>query len=62
MLFFSGKTRPGRGFSYQLYFDTTAEAMKMETEVHANIAGTVQAVHVSKGDRVTPGEVLIEIG
>ena len=39
-----------------------AEAMKMETEVHANIAGTVQAVHVSKGDRVTPGEVLIEIG
>jgi pyruvate carboxylase subunit B len=38
-----------------------AEAMKMETEVHANIAGTVQAVYVSKGDRVTPGEVLIEI-
>ena len=37
------------------------EAMKMETEVHANIAGTVQAVHVVKGDRVTPGEVLIEI-
>ena len=39
-----------------------AEAMKMETEVHANLAGTVKAVHVSKGDRVTPGEVLIEIG
>lgn len=39
-----------------------AEAMKMETEVHANIAGTVKAVYVSKGDRVTPGEVLIEIG
>jgi len=38
------------------------EAMKMEMEVHANIAGTVQAVHVKKGDRVTPGEVLIEIG
>ncbi|MDF2180765.1 sodium-extruding oxaloacetate decarboxylase subunit alpha [Neptuniibacter sp. CAU 1671] len=37
------------------------EAMKMEMEVHANIAGTVQAVHVKKGDRVTPGEVLIEI-
>lgn len=37
------------------------EAMKMETEVHANVAGTVKAVHVSKGDRVTPGEVLIEI-
>ncbi|MDX1457425.1 MAG: sodium-extruding oxaloacetate decarboxylase subunit alpha [Marinobacter sp.] len=38
------------------------EAMKMETEVNANIDGTVQAVHVAKGDRVTPGEVLIEIG
>ena len=37
------------------------EAMKMETEVHANIDGGVKAVHVSKGDRVTPGEVLIEI-
>ncbi|SDW32293.1 sodium-extruding oxaloacetate decarboxylase subunit alpha [Marinobacter mobilis] len=37
------------------------EAMKMETEVHANVAGTVQAVHVAKGDRVTPGEILIEI-
>ena len=37
------------------------EAMKMETEVHANVAGTVKAVHVSKGDRVTPGEVLVEI-
>jgi len=37
------------------------EAMKMESEVHANIAGTVKAVHVAKGDRVTPGEILIEI-
>ncbi|MEO4046979.1 sodium-extruding oxaloacetate decarboxylase subunit alpha [Pseudomonas sp. CAU 1711] len=37
------------------------EAMKMETEVQAPIAGTVKAVHVAKGDRVTPGEVLIEI-
>jgi pyruvate carboxylase subunit B len=37
------------------------EAMKMETEVHANIAGEVKAVYVEKGDRVTPGEVLIEI-
>ncbi|MDW5376651.1 sodium-extruding oxaloacetate decarboxylase subunit alpha [Halomonas sp. HP20-15] len=37
------------------------EAMKMETEVHARVSGTVQAVHVSRGDRVTPGEVLIEI-
>jgi len=38
------------------------EAMKMETEVHANIDGKVEAVDVTKGDRVTPGEVLIEIG
>ena len=37
------------------------EAMKMESEVQAPIAGTVTAVHVVKGDRVTPGEVLIEI-
>ncbi len=37
------------------------EAMKMETEVHARVRGSVQAVHVARGDRVTPGEVLIEI-
>lgn len=37
------------------------EAMKMENEITANIAGTVTAVHVKKGDRVTPGEVLVEI-
>ena len=37
------------------------EAMKMETELLANISGTVKALHVKKGDRVTPGETLIEI-
>lgn len=37
------------------------EAMKMETELHTNIAGKVKAVHAEKGDRVTPGEVLIEV-
>lgn len=37
------------------------EAMKMETELLANIAGVVQEVYVVKGDRVTPGEILIEI-
>lgn len=37
------------------------EAMKMETEVHANIDGKIEAIYVTKGDRVTPGEVLIEI-
>jgi pyruvate carboxylase subunit B len=38
-----------------------SEAMKMETEIQAPIAGTVKAIHVGKGDRVTPGDVLIEI-
>jgi pyruvate carboxylase subunit B len=38
-----------------------SEAMKMETEIQAPIAGTVSAIHVAKGDRVNPGEVLIEI-
>jgi len=38
-----------------------SEAMKMETEVQAPIAGTVKVVHVAKGDRVNPGEVLVEI-
>jgi pyruvate carboxylase subunit B len=37
------------------------EAMKMETEIQAAIAGTVTAIHVVKGDSVTPDETLIEI-
>jgi len=37
------------------------EAMKMETEVQAAIAAKVAAVQVAKGDRVHPGEILIEI-
>ncbi|MBI1425170.1 MAG: oxaloacetate decarboxylase subunit alpha [Gammaproteobacteria bacterium] len=37
------------------------EAMKMETEIQAPIAGTIQAVHVKKGDAVTPEQALIEI-
>lgn len=37
------------------------EAMKMETEVQAPIAGTIKAVHVQKGDSVNPDEALIEI-
>ena len=37
------------------------EAMKMETEVKAPIGGKVAAVHIKKGDRVTPSEVLVEI-
>ncbi|MCG7200524.1 sodium-extruding oxaloacetate decarboxylase subunit alpha [Marinobacter pelagius] len=38
------------------------EAMKMETEVKATISGSVKGVFISKGDRVVPGEVLVEIG
>ena len=37
------------------------EAMKMETEIQAPIAGKVAAVHVSKGDNVNPDETLVEI-
>jgi pyruvate carboxylase subunit B len=37
------------------------EAMKMETEVQAPIAGTIKAIHVKKGDSVNPDEALVEI-
>ena len=37
------------------------EAMKMETEIHAPITGTVNAIHVQKGDAVNPDETLLEI-
>ena len=37
------------------------EAMKMENEVQAPVAGTVVQVHVAKGDAVTPDQVLVEI-
>ncbi|OGT90333.1 MAG: oxaloacetate decarboxylase subunit alpha [Gammaproteobacteria bacterium RIFOXYD12_FULL_61_37] len=37
------------------------EAMKMETEIQAPIAGTVASLYVQKGDSVSPNEVLIEI-
>ena len=37
------------------------EAMKMETELQAPIAGTVTGVYVIKGDSVNPDEVLLEI-
>lgn len=39
-----------------------AEAMKMETEIQAPIAGTVKAIHVAKGDSVNPDETLVELG
>ena len=37
------------------------EAMKMETEIQAPIAGKVTQVHVKKSDTVNPDEALIEI-
>ncbi len=37
------------------------EAMKMETEVKATTAGKITGVFIAKGDRVVPGEVLVEI-
>jgi pyruvate carboxylase subunit B len=37
------------------------EAMKMENEVPAPVAGTVKAVNVAKGDNVNPDEALVEI-
>jgi pyruvate carboxylase subunit B len=37
------------------------EAMKMENEIQAAKEGVVIAVHVKKGDSVTPDETLIEI-
>jgi pyruvate carboxylase subunit B len=37
------------------------EAMKMETEVQAPVAGVITAIHVKKGESVTPDESLVEI-
>ena len=37
------------------------EAMKMETEIQAAVSGKVVAIHVVKGDSVTPDETLVEI-
>ncbi|MDH5573705.1 MAG: pyruvate carboxylase subunit B, partial [Gammaproteobacteria bacterium] len=37
------------------------EAMKMETEIQAPISGIIKAIHVTKGETVTPDEALIEI-
>jgi pyruvate carboxylase subunit B len=37
------------------------EAMKMETEIQAPIAGKVTGVFAQKGESVNPNEVLVEI-
>ncbi len=38
-----------------------SEAMKMETEIQAPVAGRVTAIHVARGDSVNPDETLVEI-
>ena len=37
------------------------EAMKMENEIRAPVAGTVKAVHVEVGQAVESGELLVEL-
>ena len=37
------------------------EAMKMENEIQAPDGGTVIAIHIAKGDNVSPNETLLEI-
>lgn len=37
------------------------EAMKMENEIQSPVSGTVLVIHVTKGDAVTPDQVLLEI-
>lgn len=37
------------------------EAMKMENEIQSPVSGTVIAIHVAKGETVTPDQVLVEI-
>lgn len=36
-------------------------AMKMETRLAAGVSGTVKAVHVTVGQKVRPGDVLVEM-
>ncbi|MEN8108899.1 MAG: sodium-extruding oxaloacetate decarboxylase subunit alpha [Pseudomonadota bacterium] len=38
-----------------------SEAMKMETEIQAPVAGGIKIIHVNKGDSVNPDETLLEI-
>ena len=37
------------------------EAMKMENEIVAESSGTIQGIHVNKGDMVNPGDSLFTI-
>ncbi|MDR1816780.1 MAG: acetyl-CoA carboxylase biotin carboxyl carrier protein subunit [Puniceicoccales bacterium] len=40
----------------------TIEAMKMNTDVFAGVAGTVKAIHVAAGASVQEGQPLLSIG
>jgi geranyl-CoA carboxylase alpha subunit len=37
------------------------EAMKMEHRLQAEVAGTISAVHVSAGQQIAAGELILEI-
>ena len=37
------------------------EAMKMENDIPATVSGTVKAVYVSKGSKVSSGDVILDI-
>ncbi len=39
----------------------TIEAMKMETSIHADVGGTVKAIHVGLGDQIDAKDLLVEI-
>ena len=41
---------------------TIMEAMKMETEIRSQHAGTVVAIEISEGDSVTAGQAIIQLG
>ena len=49
------EVRPGQGL-------VIVEAMKMENELRAEIAGRVKAVHVKPGEAVEKDQVLIDLG
>ena len=39
----------------------TIEAMKMETGLHADVAGEIKAIHIGAGEQVDAKDLLIEI-
>ena len=53
MLFFNGKTRPVRGFSYQLYFDTTLSQGVLDIVVKLFVLCQLRAI-ATRVERITP--------